>query len=141
MNRLISLILAFCTLSGAALAQNVYVKAGTIGRFDYDTNGMRTRTPESTYATAVLQYPCNYDDGATCYDTSRSLNDGTVVDATWTNGAYVFNGTSAYITTPTEYKNQGYEAQSTLYGPQTGTLVVPPVAVCCPGRASAAAPD
>ncbi len=34
------------------------------------------------------------------------------------------NDHMGYITTPTEYTNKGYEAQSTLYGSQTGTIVV-----------------
>ena len=91
-------IIAFCILSLTAQAEiGVYVKAHTIGRYDWDTNGVRTREPESTYTNAVLKYTFSYDDAPNVYDTSTNLNDGTFPaeanEATFTNGvggAYAF---------------------------------------------------
>jgi len=96
--------IAFCILSTAAVAQNVYVKAGTIGRFDIDTNGVRTREPESTYTNALLKYPFSYDDDSPYYDCSTNLHNGAQATAddrpTWTNGwggVYLFDGSSDFI--------------------------------------------
>ncbi len=79
MDRQLLQITAFCILSlcGIANAQNVYVKAGTIGRFDWDTNGVRSREPESTYSDAAVEHRFSYDDAGDWYGTSTNSNDGT----------------------------------------------------------------
>ena len=82
-----------------------YQKAGTINRFDYDTNGKRTKELASTEANLVLKHTFSYDDNLTSYGLSSSpLNieaTNASTEATWSSangGVRDFDGVDDYFT-------------------------------------------
>jgi len=107
--RLLLQIGLLSVLSGSAFAETfVYPRANTIGRYDYQTTGERTRVIESSYTGAVLMLTFSDDDtnGTTnlYYDVSPLSNDGSATNSpTWLaadGGVVLFNGTTEMFAIP-----------------------------------------